>query len=69
MGMKRRVPSVLDLLIKESPGGAGTVVATSLDADTTEVVDGDGLVVGTKGQADCRVVAGGSSSGFEEALG
>ena len=70
MGTKSRAPSVLDLLIKESPGGAGTDVAISLEADTTDVVDGDGLVVGTTGQADGRVVAVGCGSvGFEEAPG
>ena len=43
-----RVPYVFDLLIKESLGGAGTDVAISLEADTTDVVDGEGLVLGTK---------------------
>ena len=43
VGTKRRVPSVLDLLVKEPPGGAGTDVAKSLEADTTDVVDADGL--------------------------
>ena len=44
MGTKRRVPSVLDMLVREPLGGAGTDVATSLAADTTGVVVGDGLV-------------------------
>ena len=43
VGTKRRVPSVLDLLVKEPPSGAGTDVAKSLEADTTEVVHEDGL--------------------------
>lgn len=59
LGTKWRVPSVLNLLVKETPGGAGTDVATtSLDADTTDAGDGDGLVVRTmgsgRGQGGCR---------------